>query len=786
MRRLTLSLLLPGLVWAQSIVGEFSTLTSILNLKDLIVTPDKIFAASPGGLVEFDKHSQEFYAYSLEHGLAHPNLTCLVSDAFGRLWLGIGEPRGEINVWDIQKSTVVSIYGINTFGESLTAITAIAFAGTRAFAAYQRNVDWGVLEFRQQQGSYVYRDFYQNFAMQFSYINDLQIIRDTLWLATNVGLLFAEVHHPNLKDPTAWQIVNLGNANKVTNVIDVAGQIITTCGSYLFQVNGTKATFYDYGTREEINALFITNDATLGIATQSGVYLRSGSNSWVKIGSRSLNRVKCDGDVLWGGSTEAGLWCYVNGKEVNYIPNTPIDNVFTALWVTADGRLAAGTNQGFSFQTAKGWYNIKKDYWKIGINDHSTADWRYYVGDTLAYSLTNRIYTLLQRRNGDYFASLYGAYLWGAKGGGLLHFNLDDLQNYTVYDTTDAHLAGSAAHGGAANFLGIGYLALDDDENLWIANQYAQNDNVVAILTPAGEWYHFTIDDSRGYLNYFITAIAFDRQGRVWFGSEAVSGSTPSNGGIIILDYNHTLADKSDDKWYFVSTNNGLASNSVYSLAFDQEGELWIMSAGGIQRTQINNDLSVRIFYSIDEPYLSNLPFSKECRIRVDGLNNKWITTVDAGVKVYTYQGVWLNDVEGFTVENSDLLSNTVLDIAFYPPAGLVYLATSKGISVYKSPYAYFGKRYADFKVFPSPFRIPSSQPVVIDGLLQNSEVKIMLLDGTFIRHLTAAKGEVIGQQAFWDGRDYRGQLVSSGVYLFLAYTPTGDTKTGKLAVIRR
>ena len=74
---------------------------------------------------------------------------------------------------------------------------------------------------------------------------------------------------------------------------------------------------------------------------------------------------------------------------------------------------------------------------------------------------------------------------------------------------------------------------------------------------------------------------------------------------------------------------------------------------------------------------------------------------------------------------------------------------------------------------------------MTIDGLLQDSEVKIMLLDGTFIRHLDPRDGEVAGQQAYWDGRNEQGKLVSSGVYIFVAYTPDGDTITGKIAVVR-
>ncbi len=210
------------------------------------------------------------------------------------------------------------------------------------------------------------------------------------------------------------------------------------------------------------------------------------------------------------------------------------------------------------------------------------------------------------------------------------------------------------------------------------------------------------------------------------------------------------------------------------------------MSSKGIQRAVVSDNFSNGYFSQIDPAVLTSVPFAKECRIKVDGLNNKWISTVGSGVKVYTHNGIWLNDVEGFTTGNSGILSNYVMDIAFDSDDGIVYLATNKGISIYKSPYAVYGNEYRQLTLFPMPFEIPSARPFVIDGLIQESDVKIVTIDGTFVRHLSHIDGNIIGQQAFWDGKDHRGRYVGSGVYLCMAYTKDGDTTVGKIAVIRK
>jgi len=786
MRRFLGLLIIPVIVSAQSIVGEWESYTSAVTLNELVGIGDNLYAASPGGLVEFDKTSRLFTIYGPNDGLSYPDVQCLGLDKYGKLWLGMSSPSGEINIWDPTSKQILDRFNSSDFGEELTAIGAIAFDSDVAFIAYQQNVNWGILYFKVKENKYTYLDFYLNFPLEFSVINYLTVKHDTLWVATDVGLLFAELNGTDLKNPDNWIVVDLPGTENIASVCIYNDKVLCSYGSSIYQINGNSAHLFS-ALGSSINHLTTDIAGQLYVAAELGVYRFSG-NSWNKLGSTIASRVVIDSDgAVWGATSLKGLVEIEENGETFFTPNTIASNGNTALLVEEDGCLVAASSRGISFQTKSGWYNIIKNYNYIGINDHSTSDWNYFVSDTIAYSLSDlsRVYSLI-KRDDDYFASLYGSYLTGLRGGGLLRFNPDDLGNYIVYDTTDGKLTASAGYGGDASYLAIAYMTLDAQKNLWIANQFSQNDSCIAVLTSDNRWAHFSGTESGNYLNYMVTSIVFDPAGRVWFSSETTTEPPGSNGGIAVLDYNNTLFDKTDDEWYWVSTSQGLASNSVFALAIDQENQLWIMSAGGIQSATISDNFPSTVFSSIDNATLTNISFSKDCRIKIDGLNNKWFTTVEAGVKVYTYNGVWLNDVEGFTTENSELLSDNVLDVAFYEPKGLVYISTNKGISVYRSPFAYYGDKYKKARIFPSPFIIPADTPLTIDDLLQESEVKIMLLDGTFIRKLDADDGEVAGQQAFWDGRNEKGKLVSSGVYIYVAYTPDGDTMTGKIAVIRR
>lgn len=788
---IALLLIFPFVMEAQSVVGEWDSYTSVLNVRDILAIDNLVIAASSGGLVEYDQTTEQFATYTIKDGLSRNDIQCMALDSYDRIWLGMSSPDGEINIWNSRTKSVEEIFDSFDFGDELTGIVSIVFTDNKAFAAYQHNVDWGIAYFKIIEGEYRYQDRLEAFPVSVSGINSLQAIKDTLWLATTTGLLYADLNQTDLKPESAWRIVDLLVSGNISGVINYAGKNIFSLDNKLYEVRSGQAFLFNENQAKSIIELFLDKDGELYASTSSGVDHFAAGNWERRV---TIFPTKCifdNANTLWGGSETRCLW-YEQAGELRYlIPNTILDNIYTALWVNEDGSLMAGTQKGFSLLTDGGWYNIRGSATTepaiYGLNER---DWNQFVADTIAYSLSSsgRIYNLVRNHAGNYFAPLYGSLQRYLRPGGLLEFNPDNLENYTVYDTTDQKLAASEGKGGSDFYLGIGYVALDNDENLWIANQYAQNDNVIAVLTADSRWTHFNIEESKGYLNYHTTSIVFDRNGRVWFASEVHTGETPSpaNGGIAVLDYNGTLFDKDDDEWHWITTTNGLANNAVYALAFDNNEELWIMTADGIQRAVVASNFPNRYFSQIDNAVLTSVPFAKECRIKVDGLNNKWITTVGYGVKVYTHNGIWLNDVEGYTAENSGLLSNTVLDIAFNNAAGLVYLATTKGISVYKSAYAVYGNQYKELKIFPMPYEIPSARPLVIDGLLQESDVKIITLDGTFIRHLSYFDGEVIGQQAFWDGKDHNGRYVSSGVYLCMAYTKEGDTTVGKIAVIRK
>ena len=142
-------------------------------------------------------------------------------------------------------------------------------------------------------------------------------------------------------------------------------------------------------------------------------------------------------------------------------------------------------------------------------------------------------------------------------------------------------------------------------------------------------------------------------------------------------------------------------------------------------------------------------------------------------------------DINGFRTSNSPILSDEVRDIDFDNKRNLAYIATSKGVNILRIPFGNPKTDYANVKIFPSPFHIPSQKQMTVTGLIYESSMMITTLGGKVVRHIKTSGVENDGDQIFWDGRDSNGDYVSTGVYLLLIYGKDGSRHEEKITVIK-
>ena len=164
--------------------------------------------------------------------------------------------------------------------------------------------------------------------------------------------------------------------------------------------------------------------------------------------------------------------------------------------------------------------------------------------------------------------------------------------------------------------------------------------------------------------------------------------------------------------------------------------------------------------------------------IKTDGADRKWI-----GTKT----GAWLISADGdktiyhFTADNSPLLSNDVKQIAIDPTSGEVFFATANGICSYRGTATAGGTTNEQVLVFPNPVPPGYNGTIAIRGLVNNAIVKITELDGRLVYQTRANGG-----QATWNGFDYRGRKVATGVYLVLVSNDSGkESIATKIVFVR-
>jgi ligand-binding sensor domain-containing protein len=311
-------------------------------------------------------------------------------------------------------------------------------------------------------------------------------------------------------------------------------------------------------------------------------------------------------------------------------------------------------------------------------------------------------------------------------------------------------------------------LAYDLKGDLWIAN-YGAPQNLV-LRKQDGSWHRLSIPFL--HTENALAQIVVDDQNYKWIQS-------PKGNGVFCLDDGGTPELVSDDRWRFFRQGRGngnLPSAEVLCLAKDRDGFIWIGTTRGIAVVQCLSDIFTSNACEAVLPIVQQDNFAgflfrdEEVRtIAVDGANRKWVGTKN---------GVWLISPDGqeiiqrFTERNSPLLSNLVNRISVDPGTGEVFISTFNGICSFRGTATEATENVSGVLVFPNPVPPAYSGTIAIRGVPDKAWISITEADGQLVYRTRS-----LGGQAVWDGRNYKGERVSSGAYLVLISDETNRPK---------
>lgn len=349
---------------------------------------------------------------------------------------------------------------------------------------------------------------------------------------------------------------------------------------------------------------------------------------------------------------------------------------------------------------------------------------------------------------------------------GLIEVKNNQIIN--VFDYRNSVIPKAAANSGSY-ILGLVH---DDAGNLWLTSN--SSDTVLTVRTATGQWQNFSFPgaaSSTPAQNY-MTKIIVDQNNFKWFLSQ-------TENKIIVFDDNATPENISDDRFTHLSSPEGagnIPGSAIYSIVEDLDGEIWI-----------GTDEGVAVFYSpfdvfdksinaeqifIDQDGSTQILLETELisSIAVDGANRKWFGTSNSGVFLMSEDGT--KEIEHFTTDNSPLFSNSIISIAINQVTGEVYFGTDKGIISYKGTATETNEDFNNVFVYPNPVKDNFDGLIAIRGLVKDTDVKITDISGNIVYQTTS-----FGGQAVWDGNDFNGKRVQSGVYLLFNGGPNGGKK---------
>lgn len=592
---------------------------------------------------------------------------------------------------------------------------------------------------------------------------------NNIYVATDLGLFTSRLDNPQLFNYTSWtQISSLSFSFLGSN----DQHVFAATDSLVYEVAADNSLSVINRPVNKIQRLDGSSDGNLWILTKEG----TGSAPYaVKISSTGAlvdslpsffaARFSDEGDGnYWSADAYSGL-----RKRSSANPGASWTNIAPA------GPSNAGAYKVWARNGEIWLAHGSKDYtsWSPALSQeafsryHSGA-WRNWKWDILSvippsaqYNQTDAIAIQKDEATGSVYA--------GFLNGGVVKTDVNE--QLTIYKSG---FLGQNVQGDTPSYR-VTDLKLDGDNNLWITQSAVQN--ALRVKTYDDKWYSFNIGG-----NQHLAAIAIDDLGQKWMAA-GINGS-----GIAVFNDNNTIDNPNDDYVRVLGTgeNGGnLPSPKVHTIAKDKNGEMWVGTESGIAIFSCGADIRQGICNAILRPLVTKgFNFANHMfegipvkSIAIDGGNRKWVGT-SVGVFLLSEDGEEI--IEQFTAENSPLLSNTIINIDIDPVTGVVYISTDKGLCS-------FGGAAIEAEatiskplfVFPNPVPSGYNGQIAIKGMTEASNVKITDINGQLVYQATSN-----GAMMAWNGRDYNGRKVQSGVYLVFVVSKDGTQKANGKFII--
>lgn len=726
--------------FAQTTIS-WKNFSSMNKISTAIVTAEGIWAGGDGGAFYFHFNDSSYQTFTKTEGVNGSPITAVAKDSSGNIWFG--SQNGKIDVYNPTTRVFKNIFEIYNSERTEKRINSISIYGDTAFVSTSFGLSLvNTKTFGFYDTFFKLGNFASNIEVNYSFKKN-----NIIYAATNSGIAIQKTGTTNLLAPESWDNYTVSDglsSNTIFKIQDYHDTIYvsTPKGFSIFISNIWQKILPAFA--ENVITDFIVSSESLYFLTSAKIYkYNDNSVSLLYTPQSSTISTICgiqNGKVIIGSTT--GLALFDGTRETTISPNGPSENKFLNMVVDLTNNLWVATGQDVG---GVGFFKFDGSMWKtFNMNSYPL--------------LSNAFHTVsVGSDNCIYFAS------WGR---GFAKVKNDST--IISFSVQNSPLIGTLAH---PDFLVVADMTTDSKNNLWVLNHDAADKKVLSVLTTDSTWYLFTNIPDPDIDQY--RKLAIDQYDTKWF-----TTSNPNKSGLYYFNENSTLATSTDDRTGYVS---GLNSNSVSSLAIDKRGELWIGTSSGVNVISNPNAILTSSGSSLKITSVFSLRQQSITCLAVDAINRKWVGT-NQGLILTSTDGTSL--IETFDSKNSPLLSDQIKSLTIDEKNGIVYAAVEGGLTAFYTTALTPNTTFSTIETSPSPFLIgKNSSLLTIDGLIKDSEIKILTISGNLIREFSSPGGKI----AFWDGRNNEGKLVNSGIYLIVAYDKEGNSvATGKVAIVRQ
>ncbi|MFC1692802.1 two-component regulator propeller domain-containing protein [Candidatus Latescibacterota bacterium] len=752
---------------ANSAFGEYypnwEGFPPVYSMKDIIEFNGNIYGATKGGFLRYNPSTKEYKFYYKNHGLVSNNVLSIAA-ASQKIFLGFEED----GLWsfdpysDSFKQIIFPEYHVKTSShlDGIAVYDIFVKNDSILYIGHEEGVDRLNLHTEELRT-------YSNLGPEISQntqINEVKVFNNKIWACTNLGLAVADEDNPNLEFEENWinyTYTSYYGGTAITSIINVVDAYQDTVylgsnGSGILILNEDREKLEPTSLMKGYVYAFSKAMDRYWAATDQGLCSKH-INTWSLTDESYTDLtalVPGEENRLWVGTMQNGLKSYTESGYVFIPSQSKMRNVaFYDIDISTDNSVWFATTPLYH---AEGNINLT-------INRLLGNSWTIY-GKNYG-SWIYRTVSILADTKGRVWAATWGK--------GLFSFEDDIAQN--INPSKDILRPTIADF-----YVVCTDLAEDRQGNIWVANhQVDPPEHAIESVPSSGAvvldvGYGLTIDNHQiyspaddGLPTATIMRICPDEDGWVWLGTFQM-GVT----GIYVGD---DPFDKSDTEVHELTLDNGIHSMKINAFAYDHEGYVWVGTDGGLNRiTKKSGHILI-----VEDMNKTLESADREVNIiEVDRFNNKWIGTINGLIKLNSK-----NEHENvYTTYNSGLFSNTIFSLKYDNSDDILWVGTDSGINKFDVFSGKISEGTKTIHFYPNPFEIWGYDSMaVFTNLKSGSTVRIYSFSGVLINELP-----VEDDSQSWNGKNFEGNYVGSGVYFFTGIDPNDRKFKDKFVVVRR